>query len=59
MPSSDFPSTDSTSLLCASTVIGHECANVNKDFWVCKENYKNPRACLMQGERVTGCVIKV
>jgi len=52
------PSTDSTALMCGATIYGSECAQVNRDFLMCKSNDANPRACLIQGEKVTTCVLK-
>jgi NADH dehydrogenase (ubiquinone) 1 alpha subcomplex subunit 8 len=49
---------DSTALMCGATIYGTECSGVNKDFLICKSNDGNPRACSLQGEKVTACVLK-
>merc|ERR1712086_22147 len=38
------------------TQIGLKCAQVNKEFVLCKNKDANPSACLAQGDAVTACV---
>lgn len=54
----DLPDTDNTSLKCAARILAHECADANLDFMRCKQRDANPRACLVQGEKVTAAVLK-
>ncbi|KAF0694260.1 Aste57867_14855 [Aphanomyces stellatus] len=58
MSSTTTPVTDSTALMCAATIYGTECSEANKNYFVCKSQDENPRACLVPGEKVTACVLK-
>ncbi|KAK1943611.1 hypothetical protein P3T76_005007 [Phytophthora citrophthora] len=53
-----LPDTDNTSLTCAARILAHECADANLEFMRCKQRDANPRACLVQGEKVTASVLK-
>ncbi|ETI38023.1 hypothetical protein F441_15953 [Phytophthora nicotianae CJ01A1] len=53
-----LPETDNTSLTCAARILAHECADANLEFMRCKQRDANPRACLVQGEKVTAAVLK-
>uniref|UniRef100_M4C100 CHCH domain-containing protein n=1 Tax=Hyaloperonospora arabidopsidis (strain Emoy2) TaxID=559515 RepID=M4C100_HYAAE len=53
-----LPDTDNTSLTCAARILAHECADANLAFMRCKQRDANPRACLVQGEKVTAAVLK-
>ncbi|KAG6965275.1 hypothetical protein JG687_00005510 [Phytophthora cactorum] len=53
-----LPDTDNTSLTCAARILAHECADANLEFMRCKQRDANPRACLVQGEKVTAAVLK-
>ncbi|CAH0513460.1 unnamed protein product [Peronospora belbahrii] len=53
-----LPETDSTSLTCTARILAHECADANLEFMRCKQRDANPRACLVQGEKVTAAVLK-
>ena len=55
---SEEPDTSYISLLAAGKVIGRECIQANTQFIICKKGDENPAACLDQGEKVTGCVLK-
>ncbi|TMW69343.1 hypothetical protein Poli38472_001499 [Pythium oligandrum] len=56
--SAQLPATDNTSLTCAARIFGYECADANLAFLRCKQQDQDPRACLVQGEKVTACVLK-
>merc|ERR1712086_1246534 len=43
-------------LYATGTQIGLKCAQVNKEFVLCKNKDANPSACLAQGDAVTACV---
>ena len=51
--------TDSTALMAAARIIGHTCSTENASFLNCKVNDENPKACLLPGNKVTTCVLKV
>jgi hypothetical protein len=53
-------SISSVELWAAAKFIGRECASVNKDYILCKQQSgANPAACAQQGELATACATQV
>ena len=53
------PSTHYNALLAAAPMIGVDCLKVNKAFAKCKLADDQPGKCGAEGQKVTGCVLKV
>lgn len=46
-------------LLSAGPYVGKVCEAVNNEFMLCRQETKDPRACLNQGRQVTACALSV
>ena len=53
------PSTHYHALLACAPMIGEDCVDVNTSYAECRIKDANPKLCQQEGEKVTGCTLRV